>query len=291
MGMGQDILSFDFDHLDLRRVCLMVKSDLYARKYWSYGTFPIRCPIIKMLNSIGGRLSDEVLDTISARVGSSYDRSELLSSIRCGPAWWMRNFDNEEENDFSVDIEYVFRNVLRQDMFPYDLKLGMARWLLEKCRKVGWLCRANDKQFGYRYTLNDLPVYNEIGLFTNVDYEHWRQGGKEEVRRSIETAYQGELAFVDFTQYDISEFDFLIGDCASTAKQLMTASCTSQLQIERESAIADLQQFCDAIDNAATMGWSRENVYRYDITIGNSNVWAKVWDDGKFTRFIKRHFR
>ena len=99
------------------------------------------------------------------------------------------------------------------------------------------------------------------------------------------------MAFADFSQYDISEFDFLIGDCASAAKQLLSAACSSELQIERDAAVADFQQFCSTVERGATMGWRRENVYRYETKIGNSQVWAKIWDEGKFTTFMKRHFR
>ena len=288
-GMEQRVLSFDFDHILSPWACLKVKSDLYDRRH-SGPFYPIRCPIIKMLNAIGGGLSNDILTQIALRIPKSTIGSKVLSAIKCGPSWWMRDFKSEDETDFSVDIEYVFRNVLCKDMFPFDQQIGMARWLLERCRKIGWLCRANDKEFGYKYGLGDLPPYNPLDFFVNGDYDYWRTTGKGCILKAIETAYQGELEFADFARYDLAAFEFLLGNGISTTRQLMTAACSSELQIERKSAVADLRQFCEAVDGGAKMGWCRENVYRYATMIGNSNVWAKVWDDGKFTSFKKRHF-
>ena len=118
-GMEQRDLSFDFDHILSPWACLKVKSDLYDRRH-SGPFYPIRCPIIKMLNVIGGGLSNDILTQIALRIPKSTIGSKVLSAIKCGPSWWMRDFKSEDETDFSVDIGYVFRSVLCKDMFPFD---------------------------------------------------------------------------------------------------------------------------------------------------------------------------
>ncbi len=283
--MQQDnTLNLSLSHLNSSSLSLKVKSELYNRQYTN-GVQNIRCPILNMLNSIECKLPNDILDAISSRIGSSEVGRQILTTLRVGRMICTYG-------EFAQRIEYVLRNVLRQDMFSPEQKLGMARWVLDRCRKLALLCRANDHRYGcHHYDPDNIPVYNEIGLFTNVSYDSWCRNAKEDFRQCIENAYQGELAFSDFTKYDISDLDFIIGDCVSIAKRLMAAEYSSQLDVERNSAIADFQQFCSAVDSGAAMGWRRENVYYFEAMIGHSQVWAKIWDDGKLTSFKKRYLR